>query len=226
MGQGSIQEIVNSSRRAHQSVEIRGQERHSQRVDSAETNDAHVALNQPLTVRVLHVADAVGEFIAWWGFKAIHGRIWALLALSAGPRSQAEVADLLSVSRALVSSAMHELHERGLVRSVGGSRQAPWTAVMDVWPVIADVLRQREWILIERARITLDAAIEEAELLDSAGERFGFDLDRMRVLLSLAEMAQRFLRILVALRVPRSLSTLGDWLVKATGLLGSLRRLR
>ena len=191
-----------------------------------DTNTAQTAQDHPLTVRVLHVADAVGEFIAWWGFKAIHGRIWALLALSSGPRSQAEVADLLGVSRALVSTAMHELHERGLVRSVGDSRQAPWVAVMDVWPVIADVLRQREWILIERARVTLEAAIEEAELLDAYDDHAGFDLDRMRVLLSLTDMAQRFLRILVALRVPRSVASLGEWLVKATGLLGSLRRLR
>lgn len=174
----------------------------------------------------MHVADAVGEFIAWWGFKAIHGRIWTLLALSSNPRSQAEVADLLGVSRALVSTATHELHERGLVRPVGASRQAPWTAVMDVWPVIADVLRDREWIMIERARVTLEAAIEEAEILESSGVSLEFDLDRMRVLLSLTEMAQRFLRILVALRVPRSIASLGDWLVKATGLLSSLRRLR
>lgn len=184
------------------------------------------APTHPLTVRVMHVADAVGEFIAWWGFKAIHGRIWTLLALSAEPRSQADVAAVLGVSRALVSTAMHELYERGLVRPVGTSRQAPWTAVMDVWPVIADVLRQREWILIERARVTLEAAIEEAEILDGAGVSLEYDLDRMRVLLSLTEMAQRFLRILVALRVPKSIASLGDWLVKATGLLGSLRRLR
>ncbi|PKN56989.1 MAG: hypothetical protein CVU56_13195 [Deltaproteobacteria bacterium HGW-Deltaproteobacteria-14] len=195
-------------------------------MESTENNTAPTAQDHPLTVRVLHVADAVGEFIAWWGFKAIHGRIWALLALSSGPRAQAEVADLLGVSRALVSAAMHELHERGLVRPVGDSRQAPWVAVMDVWPVIADVLRQREWILIERARVTLEAAIEEAELLEAADEHIGFDLDRMRVLLNLTEMAQRFLRILVSLRVPRSIASLGDWLVKATGLLGSLRRLR
>ena len=182
--------------------------------------------DDPLTVRVLHVADAVGEFIAWWGFKAIHGRIWTILALSAGPRTQAEIADLLGVSRPLVSAAIHELHERGLVRTVGDTRQAPWAAVMDVWPVIADVLRQREWLLIERARVTLEAAIEEAEILDAGGEPMGFDLGRMRVLLSLTELAQRFLRVLVALRVPRTLSTLGDLVTKATSLLGSLRRLR
>lgn len=180
----------------------------------------------PLTLRVLRVCDAVGEFIAWWGFKAIHGRIWALLALSRAPLAQADIARLLGVSRPLVSSAVHELEERGLVRAIGDARTAPWTAVMDVWPVIADVLRQREWILIERARVAVEAAIEEAELLEQGGESSGYDVGRMRVLLNLTELAQRFLRILVALRVPKSLGSLGDWLVKATTLLGSLRRLR
>ncbi len=62
-----------------------------------------------MTHRVLQVCDTVGSFIAWWGFKAIHGRVWTLLALRGAPMSQAEIGRTLSVSRALVSGAVHEL---------------------------------------------------------------------------------------------------------------------
>ncbi|MGM0578865.1 MAG: hypothetical protein ACQEXJ_24290 [Myxococcota bacterium] len=179
-----------------------------------------------LTQRVLQVCDAVGDFIAWWGFKAIHGRVWTLLALRGRPMSQAEVARTLGVSRALMSSAMSELSDYGLVRPVGPRRNAPWQATLDVWPVIADVLRSREWMLIESARVALEAAIEEAEITRDLGEPLDWDLTRMRVLLGLTETAQAFLRILVRLRVPRTLDALGSWLRSASGMLRSLRRYR
>ena len=44
-----------------------------------------------LSQRVLAVADAVGAFIEAWGFKAIHGRIWTLLALRKEPINQIDV---------------------------------------------------------------------------------------------------------------------------------------
>ncbi len=179
-----------------------------------------------LTLRVLQVCDAVGAFIAWWGFKAVHGRIWTLLALHRGPMSQASVARTLGISRALVSSAMHELSEYGLVRPVRDGRHAPWIAVMDVWPVIADVLRSREWMMIETARVALEAAIEEAEIAEELGEAVPWNVTHMRVLLGLTETAQALLKILVALRVPRSIESLGGWLGKASSLIANLRRLR
>ena len=85
-----------------------------------------------MTHRVLQVCDTVGTFIAWWGFKAIHGRVWTLLALRGAPMSQAEIGRTLSVSRALISGAMQELTAYGLVRAVGEGRTAPYEAVMDL----------------------------------------------------------------------------------------------
>lgn len=168
--------------------------------------------------RILRVCEATGEFIAWWGFKSIHGRVWALLALSRGPLSQADISRTLGVSRALVSGAISELTEFGLVRSDGDHRLAPYEAVMDIWPVIADVMRRREWMLVERARVALEAAIVEAEVAKQLGEEVPYDLDRMRLILGLTETAQAFLKILMALRVPRSLDAMTGWLGHASRL--------
>ncbi|MDP6946679.1 MAG: hypothetical protein QF464_21195 [Myxococcota bacterium] len=179
-----------------------------------------------MTHRVLQVCDAVGSFIAWWGFKAIHGRIWTLLALRGAPMSQAEIGRTLSVSRALVSASVHELEDFGLVRPVGAGRLAPYEAVMDVWPVISDVMRGREWMMIESARVSLEAALEEAELIADTEGSVPWSLDRIRLLLGLTEMAQTLLKILIKLRVPRSRDALGGWLGRAAKLMSSLRRLQ
>ena len=178
-----------------------------------------------MTDRVLQVCDAVGSFIAWWGFKAIHGRIWTVLALSKSPLSQAQISRTLSVSRALTSGAVRELEGYGLVRTVGTGRLAPYEAVIDVWPVISNIMRQREWMMMETARMSLEAALEEAELGLETGAEGPWSTERIRLLLGLTEMAQALLKILIKLRVPRSKDALGTWLGRAARLMSSLRRL-
>lgn len=182
---------------------------------SSSHEDAHEvarprASHDRLSLRVRQVCEAVGEFIEYWGFKAIHGRIWTLLALSTRPMTQVEVAEFLDVSRSLVSGAMAELAQHGLVRQVDEHRNAPYAPVLDVWPTIADVLRGREWMLVEAARVALEGAIDAAELAPEGPPRFA--VERMRFLLRMTEIAQAFLRILMGLRVPRRLEGLGGWL--------------
>ena len=182
----------------------------------------HIAPDR-LTQRVIDVCDAAGAFIEYWGFKAIHGRVWALLALSKTPMSQTEVVDVLGVSKALVSSAVSELMEYGLIRPVSERRNAPYVAVIDVWPVISQVLRTREWMLMESARVSLDSALEEAELRDEFGEENPYETGRIRLLLSLTESAQSFLKVLVSLRLPRTMDALGRGLKGVAKLVQSLR---
>lgn len=164
--------------------------------------------------RVNAVVDAVGAFIEAWGFRAIHGRVWALLALRKSPMPQAEIAEFLGVSRSLISLAISELTKLGLVRQVGSARNAPYEALLDVWPTITDVVRNREWMLIERARIALEAAAHEAEFSQEMGQSTSFDADRIRLLLTMSEFAQTVLRLLFAVRMPRALDDFGSWLVK------------
>lgn len=165
--------------------------------------------------RIVRVCDAIGAFIEYWGFKAIHGRIWTLLVLSRRPLSQTEVARMLGVSRSLVSGAMSELMGFGLVRPVDDSRKAPYLAVVDVWPTISDVLRNREWMLIEGIRQNLDAAIIEAE---DAGDETAWDLDRLNLLLQMTELGQKVLGAIISIRTPRTAERFGRWLGRAAGL--------
>ena len=179
---------------------------------------SHDRLNQ----RVLAVCDAVGAYIEAWGFRSIHGRVWALLAMRTTPLAQAEIADTLGVSRSLVSLAVSELSSYGLVRAAGEQRGAPIEACLDVWPTITDVIRSREWMLIERARLTLEAAADEVEFLQTRGETTPYDVRRIRLLLTMSEFAQTTLRAVLAVRMPSSLDGFGKWLQRAGSFVGRL----
>nr|ADI22044.1 hypothetical protein [uncultured myxobacterium HF0200_05J13] len=179
--------------------------------------------HQRLEKRVLRVCDSAGAFIEWWGFRAIHGRVWTLLALKGTPMTQSTVANTLGVSRALVSNAVSELSEFGLVRPVEDHRNSPYEATIDVWPTISDILRTREWMLMESARVALESAIEEAETQVESGHDLTFDLDRMKMLLTMTETAQAFLRTIVGMRIPKPLEGLAGWAGKAAALVRSFR---
>ena len=174
-----------------------------------------------IDVRVRQVCDAVGHFIEYWGFKSIHGRVWTLLALRRTPVAQTDIAEFFDVSRSLVSAAVSQLSEYGLVRATEEHRNAPYEAVVDVWPTVSDVLRGREWMLIEAARLAIDGALEEAEVA-GAGD---YDIDRLRFLGALTELAQTFLRLIIGLRVPRRLDGIGDWVKRAARVMRTLRAL-
>lgn len=168
-----------------------------------------------LTLRILAVCDAVGAYIEGWGFRSIHGRVWALLAMHDGPMAQTEIAEVLGVSRSLVSLAISELADYGLVRATADARNAPWEATWDVWPTITDVIRSREWMMMERARQALEAAAAEAAFARENGETTRWNERRVRLLLTMTEFAQATLRTVLSIRMPRSLDALGKWLEKS-----------
>ena len=170
--------------------------------------------------RVLDACDAAGSFIEYWGFKAVHGRVWTLIAISKSPLSQVDVADRLGISRSLVSQAIAELEGFGLVRPIAENRKAPYVAVLDVWPTIADVLRKREWRMIERSRQALEAAAEEVELNPDGP----YDLERLRLLLNMSDIALTLVGVLIGLRVPSSLERVSDWVTRAKSIVSALRR--
>lgn len=195
--------------------------------DETPDGDVQRASNPPdrLTPRVLAACEAVGAFIEGWGFRSIHGRVWTFLALHKQPVPQTEIAEVLGVSRSLVSLAISELGEHGLVRAVGTHRNAPYEASMDVWPTITDVVRSREWMLVERSRIALEGLLHEAEFSADSGVPTVYDLPRMRLLLRMTELAQLVLKTMLAVRAPQSFDGFGKWLDGAQKFMKQVPRL-
>lgn len=183
------------------------------------TNEGE-ARSERLRRRVLQVCNASGTLVEYWGFKSIIGRVWTLLALTRAPLAQTEIADQLGVSRSLVSGAISELTDLGLVEATEEHRNAPYRAVMDVWPIISDVLRSREWMLLESTRLALEAALEETQL-EGGGP---YDAGRMRVVLQMIEAIQKLLAFVLAVRRSDSVRGLQTWIASVTSLLDTLRR--
>jgi DNA-binding transcriptional regulator GbsR (MarR family) len=101
------------------------------------------------------LAQAVGEFMKYWGFKSIHGRIWCLLYLSARPRDAQYFIDNLKVSKGLVSLAIKDLLKYKVICKTEldpPSVLQHYKANSKVLEVILDVLRTRELKMLEKVK--------------------------------------------------------------------------
>ena len=101
-------------------------------------------------VEVAQTAESVGNFMEYWGFKSIHGRIWALIFLSENHISTPEIVDTLQVSKASVSIGINDLLEEKLIKSSGKIRNGAvtYSATENVGSVVRRVLKERELKLI------------------------------------------------------------------------------
>lgn len=97
-----------------------------------------------------YLSDLVGEFMEYWGFKKIHGRIWTFVYLSEKPIDAAALIKHLGVSKALISLAMKELLDYRVLLESGTSPEGTrlYTANPELQKVITNVLRQREKIMM------------------------------------------------------------------------------
>src|SRR5258708_31435088 len=94
------------------------------------------------------VVETIGALMEFWGFKAMLGRIWAVLYLSSDPRSAAEIGDKLSLSAGSVSTALAELLKWGVVKKAWrpGERREFYEAETSVWKMVSRVFRERELV--------------------------------------------------------------------------------
>jgi len=74
---------------------------------------------------------------------------------------------------------------------------------------------------MEAARVALESAIEEIEMQQESGQAVEFDVDRMKMLLTMTETAQAFLRTIVGIRLPKPLEGLAGWAGKAAAMVRS-----
>ena len=110
------------------------------RLGHQESSTEHDEWVRVLKARQLDVCDAIGDFIEYWGFKRIHGRVWALVALSSKPLPQVEIAKTWC-EPFIGEWRGRWLVDRGLLRPTEDKRNTPYTAMTDFWPTVAAVLQ-------------------------------------------------------------------------------------
>lgn len=102
--------------------------------------------SEKLSPQVLEMADNVGAFIEYWGFKQVHGKVWTLLFLAPGPVDANYLIDNLKISKALVSMTIKDLLFYNVIEEV--EKEKPGTQRYqfnpDITSVILDVIQKRE----------------------------------------------------------------------------------
>lgn len=99
------------------------------------------------------LACEVGDFICYWGFKRIHGRLWTHIYLAKTPLDAGQLMQRLKVSKALISLSLNDLLNYEVIKENGKSARGTQTYVSnpDVLDVILNVLRRREKKMLAQA---------------------------------------------------------------------------
>lgn len=105
---------------------------------------------------IQELADEVGAFMEFWGFKKVHGQIWVHLALSDYPLHATDLRQRLGVSKALISMTLADLLEYRVVYEAGkGERgRIVYLPNENILEAILTVVRRREFRLIHRIQST------------------------------------------------------------------------
>lgn len=145
------------------------------------------------------LSEQIGEFIHYWGFKRVHGRIWTQLFLSDQPLDSADLVREMKISKALVSISVRELLQYEVIIEAGKSDRGTnlYSVNADLLQVILNVLRGREKRLLGR----IEAAHEALERLsDHDKVANGIAPARLKKLKSLVTDASGALEGLISLR--------------------------
>ena len=106
-----------------------------------------------INIQLDRLAEQIGNFIQYWGFKKIHGQIWTYIYLSIEPLSALQLIERLAVSKALVSLAMTDLINYQLLVQTPESMNKKnkfYTANPNVFEAIRFVLETRELHMLNR----------------------------------------------------------------------------
>ena len=163
--------------------------------------------NEKIADKKKRLADSVGDFIRYWGFKEVHGRIWVHIYLSDNPITAKELTKKLGVTKGLVSTALAELIAYQVVEkvNVGDARSPGYQSNTDLVQVINNILRNRELKLTTKIKEDSEALAKEmigadAEMLDKINKlqdmtRFAVD-SLQKLLNSKVISTERFIKIM------------------------------
>ena len=143
------------------------------------------------------LSKAIGDFIHYWGFRRIHGQIWAQVYLSTGPLSGADLVRRLKVSKALVSPAIKQLIKYNLIKAVKSqdSREKLYQANPDFLNIIKTVLENREVPML--AKVQLEYFKVHSKLEASKDNQPSIDQQRFQELGNMINQANLVLAVLM-----------------------------
>lgn len=137
---------------------------------------------------------SIGDFIRYWGFRRIHGAVWTQLYLSTEPLSCTHLTKKLALSKALISPALEELCDYGLIEESGSpnDKTKTYKAKEDINEVIRSVLKNREKKMLSQI------SDDFKSFLDSEPSEEIYNHSRIESLQNMLVSAQLMLQIMLA----------------------------
>lgn len=138
------------------------------------------------------LSDQIGDFLEYWGFKKIHGRIWLHLYVAQQPLDAGDLIYRLNISRALVSISITDLLEYSVIQPAGSSSAGTilYRANPELLKVITHVLRIRERKMLARIK---SASLHLDELAGSTKERAELSTERVQHVRDITDGAYKLL---------------------------------
>lgn len=140
------------------------------------------------TPEMQDLSDQIGEFMYYWGFKRIHGKMWTHLFLAQNPLDAADLVKQMKISKALVSISLRELMDFEVIlmdgKSVRGTQL--YKVNPDLMSVILSVLRQREKRMLSR----VEAAHQNMlKISDADKKHMGINSEKLTALGDIVQKA-------------------------------------
>ena len=116
--------------------------------------------------------DGLGQLSEYFGFSQVMGQLYAALLMSPKPLCLDDMMDLLSISKASVSTNMRTLEHMGMVRQAWvrgrGDRRKFYEAETDFWQIISNIFSSREMRDVERALSVMNEDVDRLSATMSA----------------------------------------------------------
>ena len=142
--------------------------------------------NNPLPPKDLkNLESIVGQFMEYWGFKKIHGRIWTHLYTSTKELDSIELMKRLRVSKGLMSLAIRDLVKYKVIfpHHTGRHGTTFYTTNPNLFDVITNVLKNRERKMLTQA---IKASEKLASLNQNKLDSHQLSLEKIQDILSMS----------------------------------------
>lgn len=103
-------------------------------------------IKSSVTASYARTLISVGQFMQYWGFKEVHGQVWACIFLAETPVNANYLIERLKLSKAAISLALKELIKYDVILELEKTQPSTrkYVSNPDLAKVILNVLRMRE----------------------------------------------------------------------------------
>jgi DNA-binding transcriptional regulator GbsR (MarR family) len=148
--------------------------------------------------QIYDVTEGIGDFIEYWGFKKIHGKLWSLIFLAKEPVDAKYLMENLNVSKALISLSLKDLMGYDVILTSPEKRSTVhYISNPNLLDVIMNVILSREAKMLLKIRNScelLERRRDEEQTLTLVSE------ERLKKLHQMVDLADKALKKFITLK--------------------------